>query len=188
MKNMSSREKGDKYENITRQLLLDIREKLGLSDKLESQQRIQGNCGTKWPVDLLAYDINTDKIVLVECRYRSKEKLKQDSDLAGFAYRIRDTNADRGIIVTTIGLQEGAEKVAEYENITPIKLTIDIGNNSKNYIAELSTQIFEKGTELKHTSLILNDVLSIVDIRCVATKFITPKSTPPKRFYNVKPN
>jgi hypothetical protein len=142
---MSSQKKWERYEDVTRQLLLDIRDVLGLS-KVESKQVIPGNSGTEWEIDVLAYDINTDKLILVECKQRTNSNLTQ-SLVGGFAYTIKDTNADRGIIVTTIGLQEGAEKIAAYEKISLIKLTIDITNNSEDYIAKLSNQIFLKVTD-----------------------------------------
>lgn len=142
---MSSEKIWLRYEDVTRQLLLDIKNFLGLN-KVESKQKVQGNSGTEWEVDVVAYDNNTDKIILVECKHRSNSNLSQTL-LGGFAYTIKDTNAQRGIIVTTIGLQEGAEKVAKYENITPIRLTIDVTNNSEDYIARLSNQIFVKVTD-----------------------------------------
>ncbi|MBE9213690.1 restriction endonuclease [Plectonema cf. radiosum LEGE 06105] len=142
---MSSKKIWQKYEDVTRQLLLDIRDFIGLS-KVESKQVIQGNSGTEWEIDVVAYDNITSKIILVECKHRTNSSLPQ-SLVGGFAYTIKDTNAERGIIVTTIGLQEGAEKVAKHEKITPIRLTIDVTNNSDDYIARLSNQIFVKVTD-----------------------------------------
>lgn len=146
---MSSEKAWERYEDVTRQLLLDIREFLGIS-KVESKQQVQGNSGTEWEVDVVAYDNNTGKIVLVECK-RWQSKLPQ-SEVGGFAYRINDTNAERGIIVTKMGLQEGAEKVAKYENITFIKLTVDVTNYSDDYIAKLSNRLFIKVTNELVTS------------------------------------
>ncbi len=42
--------------------------------------------------------------------------------LAGLAYRISDTGAAGGIIVSPIGLQEGATRIAKAENIVPVLL------------------------------------------------------------------
>jgi len=78
---------------------------------VEEKQKVKGLSETEWEVDVLAYNVDGGKLVLVECKHRSKAALPQDS-LAGFAYKIKDTNADHGIIVTTIGLQEGADKIA----------------------------------------------------------------------------
>jgi hypothetical protein len=42
--------------------------------------------------------------------------------LAGLAHRISDTGAAGGIIVSPIGLQEGATRIAKAENIVPVLL------------------------------------------------------------------
>src|SRR5262250_1546186 len=41
-------------------------------------------------------------------------------DLGGIAYRIRDSGAEGGIVVSPLGLQEGAAKVAKKENIVSV--------------------------------------------------------------------
>lgn len=151
---MSSQKRWEKYEEVTKQLLNDVRDYLGL-DRIEGKQKVKGNIsGIEWEVDVVAYNIDDDKFVLVECRQRSKSTLSQES-LAGFAYKIKDTNADYGIIVTTIGLQEGAKKVAKAEKITEIKL--DYNSTSENYIAQITNQIFVKITD----KIVLSDSIEI---------------------------
>jgi len=141
---MSSVKNWKNYEDVTKQLLSDVRDYLGLG-QIEEKQKIRGKIsGTEWEVDVVAYDATDGKLILVECRQRSNSKLSQES-LAGFAYRVKDTGADRGIIVTTIGLQDGAKKVAGAEKITEIKL--DYNSTSENYIAQITNQIFVKLTD-----------------------------------------
>jgi len=135
--------KWETYEEVTKQLLSDVRDYLGLS-RVEEKQKVRGLSETEWEVDVLAYNVDGGKLVLVECKHRSKAVIPQDS-LAGFAYKIKDTNADHGIIVTTIGLQEGADKIAKAEKITVIKL--DYNSTSDNYIAQIANQIFVKRTD-----------------------------------------
>lgn len=59
--------------------------------------------------------------MIVECRRYTTSKLKQE-DIAAVAYRIIDTQALGAIVVTPLGLQEGAEKIASAENIFSVKL------------------------------------------------------------------
>jgi predicted helicase len=141
---MSSVKKWKNYEDVTKQLLSDVRDYLGLG-RIEGKQKVKGNIsGTKWEVDVVAHDVTDEKLILVECRQRLNSKLSQES-LAGFAYRVKNTGACRGIIVTTIGLQDGSKKVAEAEKITEIKL--DYTSISENYIAKITNKIFVKRTE-----------------------------------------
>jgi Holliday junction resolvase len=134
----------EKYEEVTKQLLTDIRDFLGLT-RIEGKQKVKGQkSGTEWQIDVVAYDATDEKLILVECKQRLKSKLPQES-LGGLAYRIEDTGAGGGIIVTTIGLQEGAQKVAKAEKITEIKLDPD--STGDNYIAQITNQIFAKRTE-----------------------------------------
>ena len=86
----------------------------------------------------------SDVIILIECKQRIKTALSQET-LAGFAYRIRDTNANQGIIVTTIGLQEGAKRIVNASKIAAIKL--DYNSTSEDYIAQIANKIFVKKTE-----------------------------------------
>ncbi|OBQ17652.1 MAG: hypothetical protein AN488_18305 [Anabaena sp. WA113] len=138
---MQAQKKWETYEEVTRQLLQDIKYYLGISH-VESKQKIQGQSGTKWEVDVIAYDNNTGKTILVECK-NWKSTVSQET-LGGFGYRIKNTDSEGGIIVTRIGLQKGAKKVAEYEKITVITLTIGITDYDDDYIAKLSNQIFIK--------------------------------------------
>ena len=140
---MSSEKRWETYEEVTKQLLNDVRDYFGLS-RAEEKQKVKGLSEAEWEVDVVAYNVDGGKLVLVECKHRSKAALSQDS-LAGFAYKIKDAKADHGIIVTTIGLQEGAYKIAKSEGITVIKL--DYNSTSDNYIAQITNQIFVKRTD-----------------------------------------
>ena len=113
--------------------------------QIEGKQKVRGNIsGTEWEVDVIVYDATDEKLILVECKQRQYSTLPQES-LAGFAYRVKDTGAYRGIVVTTIGLQDGAKKVAVAEKITEIKLNYT--STSENYIAQITNKIFIKRTE-----------------------------------------
>ncbi|MDY6902775.1 MAG: DUF234 domain-containing protein [Cyanobacteriota bacterium] len=92
---MSSKKIWQKYEDVTRQLLLDIKDFIGLS-KVESKQIIQGNSGTEWEIDVVAYDNITSKIILVECKHRTNSSLPQSlvggAGLYNQRYKCREGN------------------------------------------------------------------------------------------------
>jgi hypothetical protein len=60
--------------------------------------------------------------VLIECRGFKASKQKQEK-IGALAYRILDTGADGGIVVSPLGLQEGAERIANSENIISVQLS-----------------------------------------------------------------
>jgi len=141
---MTEEKRWKTYEEITKHIINDIRKHLGLNRVEEKQRRKGLNSNTDWEIDAVAYDDKSEGLVLIECRFRSKSKINQEA-IAGLAYRIKDTGAERGIIVTTIGLQEGAKKVAKAEKIAELK--IDPNSTDENYIASLANIIFAKFTE-----------------------------------------
>src|SRR5205807_1059873 len=65
-----------------------------------------------------------EMFVIVECRRHTTSGQKQEA-LAGLAYRILDTGAAGGIIVSPLPLQEGAKKVAQAEKIVEVTLNKD---------------------------------------------------------------
>ncbi len=116
-----------KYEEYTRAILNDERVKKYLEEnfnlpdiKIQSKQKFTGKSGTEWEVDGYGYDDNY--LILIECKqYKSEIRVDQNL-LAAFAYIIKDVRAKYGIIVTTVGLQSGAKKVADAENIRLIEV------------------------------------------------------------------
>lgn len=117
------------YEAIIRNLidkLRNVKSQLNLT-RVEPKIKIGGASGTTWEIDGIGYDAN-NKPVPIECKLRSKRKVSQ-SILASFAYIIKDIGATRGIIVTPVGLQKGAKKIAEHENIEVITLNQNATSN-----------------------------------------------------------
>jgi hypothetical protein len=60
--------------------------------------------------------------------------------MAALAYVIRDVGAAGGIVVTPIGVQEGGQKIAEYEGIKEIHLGAD--STKTDYVLEFLGQVF----------------------------------------------
>ena len=87
-------------------------------------QKVKGKSGADWEIDAKGRVIGNEMFVIVECRRHTGQGQKQE-DLAGLAYRIRDTGAASGIIVSPLPLQEGAKKVADAEGIIEVTLNKD---------------------------------------------------------------
>lgn len=138
-----SKKEWERYEDVARQVIDDIKSHLGLSlvneDKIEFKKKDGGKC----EIDISAYDMSDGKLVLVESRKKNKS-LNQE-EVHGFAYRIQQTGAKRGIIVTTIGLQQGAQIAADGAKITLIRL--NEGSTKEEYVAKITQQIFLKITD-----------------------------------------
>ena len=121
---MSSQQSWESYEDIARYFLNRFREEFGL-ERVDQKQKIPGSSGTSWEIDAKGLrEGDNSAIMLVECRqYRSK-RLNQEA-IGGLAYRIIDTGASGGIIVSPLPLQDGAKKVAEASNIVHVQLGPD---------------------------------------------------------------
>ena len=92
--------------------------------KLDQHECSGPQSGTDWEIDAKGIGEGNQGFIIVECRRYTKSRLNQE-DLGALAYRITDTRAKGGIIVTPLGLQEGAEKIAQAENIVDVRLDPD---------------------------------------------------------------
>jgi hypothetical protein len=111
----------ESYEEVATFLLNQFAHEFGLQ-KFEGKQTIFGKrSGTKWEIDAKGVSENNEIFFIVECRRYTKSRQNQEK-LGGLAYRITDTGAKGGILVSPLGLQEGAAKVAQAENIHTVIL------------------------------------------------------------------
>ena len=109
------------YEEVATYLLNKFATEFGL-DRVEGKQKVKGKrSGTTWTIDAKGTKEGNEGFVIVECRRHTTSKHSQEK-VGGLAYRIIDTGAEGGIIVTPIGLQKGAEKVANAENVVHVRL------------------------------------------------------------------
>src|SRR5262249_51778893 len=112
------------YEDVARFLLDRFAEEFGLKS-VEGKQEVEGlRSGTTWEIDAKGIREMNSGFVIIECRRHTTSPQKQEH-LAALAYRIMDTGASGGIIVTPLGLQKGARKVASAENIIEVRLAED---------------------------------------------------------------
>jgi hypothetical protein len=75
-------------------------------------------------VDAKGVRSEADAFVIIECRRYTTSRQKQEH-VAALAYRILDTGAAGGIVVSPLGLQKGAAMIAAAEGITPVYLCAD---------------------------------------------------------------
>ncbi len=115
----------DAYEVVARELLNRFRESFGF-DRVEGKQAVPGErSGTDWVIDAKGVAAgDNEAFFIIECRRRTTSRQKQEH-LAALAYRILDTGAAGGVIVTPLGIQEGAARVAAAESIVEVVLDAD---------------------------------------------------------------
>lgn len=112
------------YEEVATYLLNQCARELGLS-KVEGKQSVPGlRSQTEWEIDAKGVSEGNEGFVIIECRRHTTSKQSQER-IASLAYRILDTGAQGGIIVSPLGLQEGAQKVAQAERIVNVQLSPD---------------------------------------------------------------
>lgn len=118
------KQKWKTYEEIAAYLLNEFAAEFKLS-RVEGAQVINGQRSrTKWKIDAKGIREGNEGFIIVECRRYMTSKQNQEKT-GGLAYRIIDTGAAGGILVSPFGLQEGARKVAAAENIVEVCLDPD---------------------------------------------------------------
>lgn len=111
------------YEDIATKILHSLREELCLSG-VECKQSVTGRSGTYWELDAKGITADGRAFILIECRRHTTSRIKQAA-VAGVAWTILDVGAAGGLIVSPLGLQEGAAKVAAVANIHSVTLSAD---------------------------------------------------------------
>jgi predicted Zn-ribbon and HTH transcriptional regulator len=114
-----------KYEITATYLLDNFAGHFGLI-RVEGKQKVLGlETKTKWEIEAKGIKVGpSEAFVIVECRRYKSSKQNQEK-VAALAYRIIDTGAEGGIIVSPLGLQEGAAKIAAANKIIEVRLNAD---------------------------------------------------------------
>ena len=127
-----------KYEEVARYLLDEFADKFGFS-RFEPKQKIIGKrTGRPWEIDAKGVKDGSDIFIVVECRRYTSSRQSQGK-MGSLAYLIQDTGASGGIIVSPLGVQIGAKKIAELENIHEVIL--DANSTTKNYVMKFLNEI-----------------------------------------------
>jgi hypothetical protein len=97
------------YEEVATYLLNQFATKFGI-ERFEGKQNVEGKrSGTSYEIDAKGMGSDNEVFIIVECRRYTTSRQSQER-LGGLAYRIIDTEASGGILVSPMGLQEGAKK------------------------------------------------------------------------------
>jgi hypothetical protein len=126
------------YEEVAQYLLSQIAAHFSLGS-VEGKQIVAGASGTDWEIDAKCIRRNDDGFVIVECRRHTKRGVPQE-EIRGLAFRIRDTGAVGGIIVSPLPLQSGAKIVAKSQGIQHIQLSAD--STTTNYVLQFLNKVF----------------------------------------------
>ncbi len=107
--------------------------------RVEGKQNVVGQrSGTNWEIDAKGVRQGDDGFLIIECRRYTTSKQNQEK-IGALAYRILDTGAEGGIIVSPLGLQEGAERVAAAENI--VSVLLDENSTRRSYFLRFLNQV-----------------------------------------------
>lgn len=125
------------YEDVAADLLNRLAEHFGVG-RFEGKQIVCGDSGTEWEIDAKGCADGSNRVIVVECKRYTKSGISQ-AITGALAWTIRDVGANGGIIVSPLGLQEGAKKVAAKANIIEVKL--DQNSTTTDYILSFLDQI-----------------------------------------------
>lgn len=107
---------------------------------MEGKQHVYGSRSlTNWEIDGKGVQVDGQGFVIIECRRYTASKQNQER-VAALAYRIIDTGASGGIVVSPLGFQEGARKVATAEGIHEIFM--DVESTRTDYVLKFLNHIF----------------------------------------------
>ncbi|MDQ2998980.1 MAG: hypothetical protein M3R61_18265 [Chloroflexota bacterium] len=125
------------YEEVAAYLLDQISSEFGLARFEGKQDLIGKRSGTSYEIDAKGISSNNETLFIVECRRYTTSRQNQEK-LGALAYRIIDTGAKGGIMVSPLGLQEGANKIAAAENIHSVIL--DANSTRSDHILKFLNQ------------------------------------------------
>lgn len=126
------------YEDVAVFLLDQICVEFGLQ-RVEGKQSVIGKrSGTIYEIDGKGILSDGEGFIIIECRRYNKARQNQER-IGGLAYRIIDTGANGAIIVSPLGLQKGAKKIASAEKISCVHLNKDC--NALSYILKFLNEV-----------------------------------------------
>jgi hypothetical protein len=131
------------YEVVAQYLLNQFAEHFKLG-KVEGKHIVPGESGAEWEIDAKGIKSDGEGFIIVECRRHTRPRLNQES-MAALAFRIQDTGAQGGIIVSPLDLQSGAKKVAAYSHVQYV--TLDPKSTTSDFMMSFLNQIFVGRTE-----------------------------------------
>ena len=125
------------YEEVAAYLLNRLAEHFGVGH-FEGKQVVPGESGTEWELDARGVGEGGARIIVVECKRLTKSGISQ-AITGALAFTIQDVGAHGGILVSPLGLQEGAKKVAAHANI--VEATLTPNSTTTDYVLRFLNQI-----------------------------------------------
>lgn len=125
------------YEEVAAYLLDQFAEHFGLG-RFEGKQVVAGESGTEWEIDAKGCAADGGHFIVVECKRHTKTGISQ-AITAALAWSIQDVGASGGILVSPIGLQEGARKVASKAGI--VEVVLDQNSTTSDYVLKFLNQV-----------------------------------------------
>lgn len=126
------------YEEVAAFLLHQFAEHFGLG-RFERKQVVSGESGAKWEIDAKGCAEDGKQFVIVECKRYPNRGISQ-AIVASLAWTIQDTGAAGGILVSPVGFQDGARKVAAATTISEVTLRED--STTTDYMLKFLNKIF----------------------------------------------
>jgi hypothetical protein len=129
--------KWETYEEVAAYLLNQFAEHFGVG-RFEGKQLVAGESGTEWQIDAKGCAADEGHFLVVECKRHTKAGISQ-AITAALAWSIQDTGAGGGILVSPIGLQKGAKKVAAKSDI--VEVVLDQNSTTTDYMLKFLNQV-----------------------------------------------
>jgi hypothetical protein len=125
------------YEEVAQYLLNRFANHFGVG-RFEEKQLVPGESGTSWEIDAKGCSDANQRVLVVECKRHTKSGIPQA--IAGaLAFTIQDVDAEGGILVSPLGLQAGAKKVASKANI--VEVVLNENSTTTDYVMKFLDQI-----------------------------------------------
>lgn len=125
------------YEEVAAYLLNQFAEHFELG-RFEGKQLVAGESGTEWEIDAKGCAADGSHFIVVECKRHTKTGISQ-AITAALAWSIQDAGASGGILVSPIGLQEGAKKVAAKSGI--VEVVLDQNSTTSDYVLKFLNHV-----------------------------------------------
>ena len=136
------------YEEVATHLLDKLCTQFGMG-RFDGKQILVGGSGTAWEIDAKGCADSGSKIIVVECKRHTTQRVSQ-ALVGSLAFTIHDTGANGGILVSPLGLQEGAKKVAASANIVEVVLHPD--STTSEYMLKFLNEIHVGLVERAHAT------------------------------------
>jgi Restriction endonuclease len=140
-----TQKKWESFEDVTTYLLNEMASKFGL-ERVEPKQTIKGMRvrRSKSQIDAKGVLEANQGFLIIECKRHTKSRIKQEV-VEALAFRILNTGAQGGIIVSPLGLQTGAAIIANHEHIHSVQLNEN--STRESYILKFLNEIFAGVTD-----------------------------------------